>query len=321
MENRQGQRMPMYAITGITGKVGGEVARTLLKAGCDVRAVLRDPQKGVAWADTGCDVAVADMNDPAALAAAFGATRGVFVLLPPVFDPSPHFPETRATISALRRALEAARPENVVCISTIGAQAKRENLLTQLSLLEQSLGELPIPIAFLRPAWFMENCSWDVASARDTGVISSFLQPLDKQIPMVATADVGRVAAGLLQESWAGRRIVELEGPARVSPNEIAACFVEILGHPVRAEAVPRQTWQQLFRAQGMNHPLPRIQMLDGFNEGWIDFEQSESKRRRGRVGLKEVLTNWWTAGDCQWDRRRSCLIRISGPPAVIGAP
>jgi uncharacterized protein YbjT (DUF2867 family) len=279
----------MYAITGITGKVGGEVARTLLKAGCGVRAVLRDPHKGAAWSDLGCDVAVAAMNDPAALTGAFKGARGVFVLLPPVFDPSPGFPETAATVSALRQALEAARPENVVCLSTIGAQAKRENLLTQLSLLERSLGELPAPIAFLRPAWFMENCSWDVAPARDTGVISSFLQPLDKQLPMVATADVGRVAAELLQER-AGPRVVELEGPARVSSNEIAATFAEILGHPVHAEPVARQTWEELFRSQGMKHPMPRIQMLDGFNQGWIDFEQSESKRQRGRVGLKEVL-------------------------------
>lgn len=280
----------MYAVTGITGKVGGEVASTLLGAGCDVRAVLRDPNKGAAWTDLGCDIAVADMNNAAALTAAFEGVRGVFVLLPPVFDPSPHFPETRATIAALRGALQAARSQNVVCISTIGAQAKRENLLTQLALLEQSLGELPIPVTFLRPAWFMENYSSDVAPARDTGVISSFLQPVDKPVAMVATADVGRVAAELLQESSGGRRVVELEGPARISPNEIAANFAEIFGHPVRAEAVPRQTWEQLFRSQGMKHPTPRIQMLDGFNQGWIDFEQDESRRRKGRVELKEVL-------------------------------
>jgi uncharacterized protein YbjT (DUF2867 family) len=101
----------------------------------------------------------------------------VFVLLPPVFDPSPDFPETRATVASLREALEDARPARVVCISTIGAQAKRENLLTQLSIMEQALGDLPIDITFLRPAWFMENCSWDVTAARDRGVISSFLQP------------------------------------------------------------------------------------------------------------------------------------------------
>ena len=280
----------MYAITGITGKVGGGVARTLLKAGCALRAVVRDPRKGADWADLGCDVAVADMSDVAALTAAFSGARRVFVLLPPVFDPSPGFPQTRATLAALRQALEDARPEGVVCISTIGAQAKRENLLTQLSMMEQSLGDLPVPIAFLRPAWFMENCSWDVAAARDQAVISSFLQPLDKPVPMVATADIGRVAAELLQEDRAGRQVIELEGPTRVSPNEIAAAFAEIIGHPVRAEAVPRQTWEQLFKSQGMEHPEPRMQMLDGFNEGWIEFEHGESKRRKGRIGLKEVL-------------------------------
>jgi NAD(P)H dehydrogenase (quinone) len=281
----------MHAITGITGNVGGEVARALLNAGHAVRAVIRDPRKGAVWEALGCDVSLADMNDAAALAAAFKAASDVFVLLPPNFDPSPDFPETRAIVAALRRALATARPGKVVCISTIGAQAKRENLLTQLTIMEESLGDLPMPITFLRPAWFMENCSWDVAPARDTRVISSFLQPLEKPVPMVATADVARVAAELLQETWTGRRIIELEGPTRVTPNQIAATFAEIFSHPVQAEAVPRQTWEQLFKSQGMKHPEPRIQMLDGFNQGWIEFEQDETRRRKGRIGLREVLT------------------------------
>jgi NAD(P)H dehydrogenase (quinone) len=281
----------MHAITGITGNVGGEVARALLNAGQAVRAVIRDPRKGAVWKALGCDVSLADMNDAAALATAFKAASDVFVLLPPNFDPSPNFPETRAIVAALRRALMAARPGKVVCISTIGAQANRENLLTQLTIMEESLGDLPMPITFLRPAWFMENCSWDVAPARDTRVISSFLQPLEKPVPMVAAADVGRVAAELLQETWTGRRIIELEGPTRVTPNQIAATFAEIFSHPVQAEAVPRQTWEQLFKSQGMKHPEPRIQMLDGFNQGWIEFEQDETRRRKGRIGLREVLT------------------------------
>jgi uncharacterized protein YbjT (DUF2867 family) len=174
-----------------------------------------------------------------------------------------------------------------VCISTIGAQATRPSLLTQLHLMEQALGSLGIPITFLRPAWFMENAAWDVASARNNGVLSSFLQPLDKLFPMVATADVGRTAAELLRETWTGRRTFELEGPRRASPNDIAATFSKILGRPVRIEAVPRESWEDLFKSQGIKNPAPRVQMLDGFNEGWIDFEGDSVK---GEVELETVL-------------------------------
>ena len=36
----------MFAITGVTGKVGGAVARSLLAQGHNVRAIVRDAEKG-----------------------------------------------------------------------------------------------------------------------------------------------------------------------------------------------------------------------------------------------------------------------------------
>ena len=279
-----------FAITGITGQVGGVVARTLLDAGKLVRAVVRSADKGAEWAKKGCQIALAEMSDANALTAAFTGAGAVFVLLPPFFAPSPGFPEARTAINALKSALSAARPERIVVLSTVGAQAKRESLLTQLGIMEQTLGELPIPIAFLRAAWFMENSAWDVEPAAKDGVISSFLQPLDKAFPMVATADIGRVAAELLQEQWTGRRIVELEGPRRVSPNDIAATFAKVIGRPVRAQAVPRQTWPGIFASMGPGNFEPRIQMLDGFNEGWICFEGDDSQIRKGIMTLETVL-------------------------------
>jgi NAD(P)H dehydrogenase (quinone) len=279
-----------YAITGITGKVGSAVARTLLSAGQRVRAVVRDADKGRLWSDLGCEVAIAEMEDAEALARAFADVRGVFVLPPSNFDPEPGFPEAKAVISAVRRALDATRPARVVCLSTIGAQAAQPNLLSQRTLMEEALSTLALPVTFLRPAWFMENLSWDIAQARHQGVISCFLQPLDKAVPMVATADVGRVAAELLQQDWTGKRVVELEGPERVSQDGIAAELSKALHRPVRAEAVPRENWGAIFRAQGMRDPIPRIQMLDGFNEGWIKFEGGGATPVKGKVSLAEVV-------------------------------
>jgi NAD(P)H dehydrogenase (quinone) len=287
----------MYAITGITGKVGGALAKTLLAADQPVRAVVRDAAKGQAWATLGCEVALAEMEDAASLAAAFQGADAVFILPPSEFDPMPGFPEALSVINAVRTAIVSARPGKVVCLSTIGAHATQSNLLTQRTLMEQALGGLSMPVTFLRPGWFMENAMWDVGPARNDGVIQSFLQPLDKPVPMVATADVGRVAAGLLQQHWRGARIIELDGPRRVSPNDIAACFAKILGHPVRAEAVPHETWGALFRSQGMRDPIPRIQMLDGFNEGWIKFEGSDAEVIKGRVDLEIVLRELVAAG------------------------
>jgi NAD(P)H dehydrogenase (quinone) len=279
----------MYAIMGITGQVGGIVARALLAAKQTVRAVVRDAAKGQAWSDRGCEIAPATIEDADSLAAAFQGMEGVFVLVPPNFDPLPDFPEAHAIAKTLHAGLLQARPARVVYLSTIGAQASEQNLLTQHTIIEQAIGRLPVPLTFLRPAWFMENSSWDVSPAKQ-GVIPSFLQPLDKPVPMVATADIGRVAAELLQEGWSGSRVVELEGPKRVMPNEIAATFARLLGHPVRMEVVPRESWAELFKSQGMKNPQPRIRMLDGFNEGWIEFEHGQAGSRKGTVGLEAVL-------------------------------
>lgn len=275
----------MYTIMGVTGQVGAEVARAMLMAGEPVRAVVRSVDKAAAWTAQGCEVAIADARDVNSLMAAFQESDGVFILLPPDFDPVAGFSHTRVIIQNIYQALKLTRLGKVVCLSTIGAQATQPNLLNQLQLLENSLHNLDLPVTFLRAAWFMENHVWDIDAAR-SGVIPSFLQPLDKPVPMIAALDVGRTAAQLLRETYHGNRIVELQGE-KVTPLSVADAFADLLGHPVRMEAVPRENWEALFYSQGMNNPLPRMQMLDGFNEGWICFE---GVPHNGRITFDEAL-------------------------------
>jgi uncharacterized protein YbjT (DUF2867 family) len=279
----------MFAVTGITGKVGAAVARSLLAANQPVRAVIRDPGKGALWARLRCDIAIADLEDTSALATAFEGTSGVFAMLPPVFDPSPGFPESFRRINSLRAALASAKPGKVVALSTIGADAPRPNLLNSLGLMEEALGSLPLPVTFLRAAWFMENAAADLASAK-SGLIQSYLQPLDRPVPMISAEDVGRAAAALLQERWEGKRVVDLESTQRVSPNALAAAFAKALGTEVRVEAVPRDRWESIFRAQGMKNPTPRMQMIDGFNAGWIDFPDKGAHARKGSIDINQAI-------------------------------
>lgn len=279
----------MYAITGITGKVGGALARALLVAGQPVRAVVRDATKGRQWAALGCEVAVTGMEDAEALADAFKGAKAVFILPPPAFDPEPGYPEAQAVIDSVVAALKAAESVKVVCLSTVGADAAQDNLLSQRTMMEAALTALPFALTLLRPAWFLDNAAWDVTSARETGFIHSFLVPTDRRLPMVAAEDVGRVAAELIRQDWTGTRIVELEGPARVSPDDLATAFATVLDRPVRAVPVPRETWEALFRSQGMKNPQPRLRMLDGFNEGWIAFPD-ETRTIKGKTSAAAVI-------------------------------
>jgi NAD(P)H dehydrogenase (quinone) len=241
----------MFAVTGITGQVGGAIGKMLLRKNRRVRAVVRNASKGATWAEQGCEIAIAEIDDADAL---------------------------------------ATRPGRVVYLSTVGAQVSEPNLLNNSKITEEMLRTLPVPVAFLRAAWFMENASWDVASARN-GHIPSFLQPLDHAIPMIATQDIASAAVELLcDEPWQGVRTVELEGPRRYSANEIAGAFSRVLGHPVLTSAVPQETWEDLFRSQGMKHPMPRIRMLDGFNEGWIEFEGGQAGSLKGSTPLEAVV-------------------------------
>jgi NAD(P)H dehydrogenase (quinone) len=281
----------MFVITGITGKVGGRVGDILLEAALPVRASVRCAEKGASWKSRGCEIAlVPDAADAQSLAQAFAGATGVFLMNPPNYDSERDFPDIERSAKATAEAIAKAKPDKIVFLSTIGAHVQEFNLLNRSTLFEHMLANVGVPVAFLRAAWFIENAAWDLAAAR-SGRIESYLQPLDRKIDMVSAKDIGRAAADLLREEWSGVRIVELSGPQKYSPRDEAAAFAAALGRDVKAVEVPRAKWEQRFRREGMQHPEARIRMLDGFNEGWIDFQYDGTERRTGAVELAEILS------------------------------
>lgn len=285
----------MYVVMGITGNVGGAVARSLLARGEKVRGIVRNPEKAAEWQKQSVELFKADYNDAEALTAAFSGVDGVFVMVPPNFAPAPGYVETRRTLAVLHEALLKAQPPKAVYLSSIGAeQTSGLGLITGSHLLEQTMGDLPFPHAFLRPGWFFENSAGDVASARDEGCIQFQLYPLDRKFSLVATADIGAVGAKTLTQSWKGIRQIEVAGPEETSPMKIAEVFADVLGRPVEAVAVPRDQWERLWVSQGMpeGRTGPRAEMVDGFNSGWIHFGVAGTEHVVGRTPLREVIAH-----------------------------
>jgi NAD(P)H dehydrogenase (quinone) len=283
----------MYAVMGITGQVGSAVASILLERGEKVRGVVRDPEKAKTWAARGVQLVTADYTDAPALESAFHGAKGVFAMLPPYFAPSPDLREPKQVIEAIATALDRARPEKVVYLSSIGAQQNSGiGLITVLHLFEEKLTSLSIPSVSLRAGWFMENCAWDIAPAREQGKLFSYLQPLDQDFALVATKDIGKAAAETLLQSWKGHRYIEVAGPRRYTPFDIAATLSTVLKKKVEAVAVPRDTWTDNFVAQGTprDRTVLRLEMLDAFNSRWIDFGVPGTERFTGATELQSVL-------------------------------
>jgi NAD(P)H dehydrogenase (quinone) len=283
----------MFTVLGITGNVGGSTAKALLAAGKKVRALVRDKAKAAPWAKQGVELVQGDLNDIALLTAAFRGCDGVFVMVPPFFAPMPGFPETKAIVANIRAALAAAKPKKAVYLSSVGAHREQGlGLITQSHILEQEMRPLSGANAFIRAAWFLENYQWDVRSAKERGEIDVYLAPANKPVSMVATNDIGELAATTLQQEWSGNRSLELEGPEKYSPNDAAAVFSKLLGKPVQTNPIQRSEWHRLFVQQGTDEDrtTPHIEMLDGFNSGWIDFEGGGAEHFKGKLTLEQVL-------------------------------
>ena len=62
------------------------------------------------------------------------------------------------------------------------------------------------------------------------------------------------------------------------------------MGREVKPRAVPRDEWEGLFESQGSVWPAPRVEMLDGFNSGWIDFEPGVHEHVVGTTPYETVL-------------------------------
>ncbi|MGN6151879.1 MAG: NmrA family NAD(P)-binding protein [Lysobacteraceae bacterium] len=284
----------LFVVIGATGKVGGVVARTLLAEGHRVRVVLRNAGQVDHWRAQGAEVALADLHDRAALRAALRGGHGLFAMNPPAYASEDMLADARKVCVALKDAAAVERIERVVALSSVGAQHDRGtgNILTT-HLLEQVFGELACPTAFLRAAWFMENALGFLPLAREQGVAPSFLMPLDRAIPQVATRDIGRTAAALLAADWRGRRIVELAGLRDCAPVDVASALGRIAGRPVEAVPFPRDAWPGFFARLGMSASagLQWAEMIDGFNAGHIAFEGTH-ERMAGREELVDAFAD-----------------------------
>ncbi len=262
-----------FAIAGVSGNTGKVVADTLLSQGKKVRVLVRDAAKGQAWKAKGAEVAVADLEDAAAVARALEGAEGAYLLVPP----NPATATFRAyqdrVVRALTEAVAKAKVPHVVLLSSIGAQHESgTGPIAALYAAEKALAAIPGTVcSFLRAGYFLENLGGSFGQL-EQGLLPTFT-PAKLAFPVVATVDIGRLAAQLLVEGAKKTQVVQLGSPATY--EDFAAALAKITGKPITVAEGPLDAMVGVLTGFGFTSEVAGLykEMTHGIHVGKVAFE------------------------------------------------
>jgi uncharacterized protein YbjT (DUF2867 family) len=282
----------MYVIAGVSGKTGSVAANALLADKQQVRVIVRDAAQGEPWKAKGAEVAVASLDDRAALARALAGAKGAYLLIPPSSWTATDIPSQRKRVAdAIVGAVRDARPGHVVLLSSVGAErASGTGPIQYIRPIEEGLRESDVPSTFLRAAYFMENWGSMLKGAIESGTLYYGVRG-DRRFSQVATQDIGRTAARLLVEGPpSGVRVVQLAGPADLTLQDVADAIGKVAGKPVTAISVPPAATIDALVGMGASHELAAMyaELTAAIDDGRIAWQSPEVVR--GSVTLEQKL-------------------------------
>jgi len=262
----------MLAIFGASGKIGKTISEILFNEGQQIKLISRTIEGIEEFIDKGIQYKTGNPANEDFLTDAFSGAEAVFVMTPPDYSAQSlraHFNKLGQSIA---EAIQQSGVKHVVNLSCMGANISKKvgpikGLYDQELRLNTLMG---INIVHLRPTYFMENI---LDNMDDNGIVSSSVKG-DIKIPMIASADVAKIASKLLiKKNFSGKSVVEIYGRENIS---LDAC-VKILGtktnkHDLKYEHRPYGKVFEDLQSQGMSEDSAHclIELSRAINDGII---------------------------------------------------
>ena len=283
----------MYVVFGANGHTGSVVANKLIERGKRVRAVARDPKKLEPLRAKGAEVVAADVLDAAGVANALRGAEGAYLLIPPDNASTDLVARGRRIIDNYVAGLSQHAIPHAAVLSSVGAQmASGTGPIVITHHAEMTLPKAAgTKFTFVRAAYFMENVLNFAQAIKSDGMIPVFGGGEGHPFAMIATRDIGEVAAGALLSPSQVDQWIELSGPKDYSFNDAAAEASAILGRPVKATPLPIDAMAPTMMQFGVSANVAGLyrEMTEAFGTGLVRFEGSK-RSMRGKVPLGDVL-------------------------------
>ena len=231
--------MAHYIVAGVTGRVGAAAASELLEHGERVTVIVRDEARGLDWTRRGAEVALGSLIDRSFVSDVARNTDGFFTLLPENVAPDDFHGSRRRMADAMAGALHDSGVPHVVMLSAIAAVLPDGNgPAKDLHYCENRLRACGATLTALRACYFQDNVASALTPARQAGIYPNFLPSVDFGFPMIATRDVGRLAASALTSPPPKSEVIDLFGPT-YSVRQVAEHLGAALGKTLEIVNIP----------------------------------------------------------------------------------
>jgi uncharacterized protein YbjT (DUF2867 family) len=276
----------MYVVTGATGNTGSVVADALLAAGKKVRVIGRDARRLERFTRKGAEAFVADPADAAAITNAFAGAEAAYLMIPPF--------QARVGDS-LVSAIKKNALKHAVVLSSYGAdKPDRTGPVVGLHNLEEKLeGVAGLNALYLRAGYFMENLLPQIWVINSFGFMAGPVRA-DLPVPMIATHDVGVVAAeALLKLNFEGKKYRELQGPRDVTYTEAAEVIGGAIGKPgLTYQQLPAAQLRSAFQQMGLspNQADLLLEMAEAMNTKHVRMLEPRSSANSTRTTIETFI-------------------------------
>lgn len=258
------KKSPSILITGATGSVGTELAKTLAARGIPFRALVRSFENAATLAYLGAELAIGDLSHPQSIRNAMQGIERAFLLT------NSSEQAEQLQINFVNAATETG-VQHIVKLSQFAADIHSPvRFLRYHAVVEQKIKAAGIDYTFLRPNLYMQGFLGFREPITKQGKF--FASVGDARISAVDIRDIAAVAAEALTKNNHVNKIYNITGPEALTHTEIAAHFSNAFGYKVNFINVSPQEMRHALLQVGFP-----VWQADGLLEDYAHYARGEA--------------------------------------------
>ena len=214
---------PDILVTGALGNVGAEVVKSLLAAGCPLRAGDIAPAAVSQRFGPGVEALLLDYDRPETFTSALSGIQRLFLMRPPQIG------NVKKYLFPFLETARSAGVQQVVFLSILGVE---QNQRVPHYQVEQHLRASGLSWTFLRCSFFMQNLSTTHrAEIRDRDEL--YVPVGEARTSFLDVRDIGAVAAQALTQPGHEHHAYDLTGPEALDYDQVAELLTHALGRKI----------------------------------------------------------------------------------------